>query len=164
MKHAADLRNLVSDASSHASLANEFSETHQGQNLHPFGLLMSELRGNSQLRHVQSSNISSSIGDQGQTMDPFSERDVAFRNHSSFGAVVDQPHAETCSDDYSQETLTNPGIHIDSNDVHHLSHREQDISDFDLQHLILRNLQKEQLEQQNNFFSTFPLTGFQIGH
>ncbi|KAG8655973.1 protein ESSENTIAL FOR POTEXVIRUS ACCUMULATION 1 isoform X5 [Manihot esculenta] len=151
MKHAADLRNLVSDASSHASLANEFSETHQGQNLHPFGLLMSELRGNSQLRHVQSSNISSSIGDQGQTMDPFSERDVAFRNHSSFGAVVDQPHAETCSDDYSQETLTNPGIHIDSNDVHHLSHREQDISDFDLQHLILRNLQKEQLEQQNNF-------------
>ncbi|KAF2301854.1 hypothetical protein GH714_029890 [Hevea brasiliensis] len=45
MKPAADIQNLVSSPSTHPSLANEFSETHQDQNLHPFGLLMSELRG-----------------------------------------------------------------------------------------------------------------------
>ncbi|KAJ9189731.1 hypothetical protein P3X46_000987 [Hevea brasiliensis] len=151
MKPAADIQNLVSSPSSHPSLANEFSETHQDQNLHPFGLLMSELRGNSQLRHAQSSDVFSSIGDQGQTMDPFLESDVAFQNHSSFGAVVDQPpYMETWSDDYSKDTLTNPSIHINSKDIRHLSHREQDFSDFNLQHLILQNLQKEQLQQQNN--------------
>ncbi|XP_021641851.2 protein ESSENTIAL FOR POTEXVIRUS ACCUMULATION 1 isoform X2 [Hevea brasiliensis] len=163
MKLAADIPNSVSNPSSDPSLASEFLGTHQDENLHPFGLLMSDLRGNSQLRRVQSSNISSSMGDQGQTIDPCSEGAFAFCNQSSFGAVVDQPpYMETWSDDYSKNTLTNPSIHIDSKDVH-LSHREQDFSDFDLQHLILQNLQKEQLQPQNNL-STHSLShGTRLG-
>ncbi|KAF2322904.1 hypothetical protein GH714_031957 [Hevea brasiliensis] len=163
MKLAADIPNSVSNPSSDPSLASEFLGTHQDENPHPFGLLMSELIGNSQLRRVQSSNISSGMGDQGQTIDPCSEGAIAFCNQSSFGAVVDQPpYMETWSDDYSKNTLTNPSIHMDSKDVH-LSHREQDFSDFDLQHLILQNLQKEQVQPQNNL-STHSLShGTRLG-
>ncbi|XP_065868772.1 uncharacterized protein [Euphorbia lathyris] len=147
--HSAEIQNLVSDPSSHPSFDIECSgksiHTHQDENLHPFGLLMSELTGNSQSRCTHPSNISSSIGGHGQFMDPFLESNIAFPNQSSISALVDQmPFVESCSDDYCKKALTNANID------HQSSKRELDFCDFNLQHQILQNLQKGQLQQHNN--------------
>ncbi|KAK8687173.1 hypothetical protein V6N13_086004 [Hibiscus sabdariffa] len=70
------------DPASHLSITDEFSKTnitsHQEGELHPFGLLMSELRSPSGLKHSQSSNRDYSIGDRGQFLDPLLDRETNF--------------------------------------------------------------------------------------
>ncbi|KAL4351931.1 hypothetical protein GQ457_06G040720 [Hibiscus cannabinus] len=70
------------DPASHLSITDEFSKTnitsHQEGELHPFGLLMSELRSPSGLKHSQSSNIDYSIGDRGQFLDPLLDTETDF--------------------------------------------------------------------------------------
>ncbi|KAK8687179.1 hypothetical protein V6N13_086009 [Hibiscus sabdariffa] len=70
------------DHASHLSITDEFSKTnitsHQEGELHPFGLLMSELRSPSGLKHSQSSNRDYSIGDRGQFLDPLLDRETNF--------------------------------------------------------------------------------------
>ncbi|KAK8710318.1 hypothetical protein V6N13_145648 [Hibiscus sabdariffa] len=70
------------DPASHLSITDDFSKTnitsHQEDELHPFGLLMSELRSSSGLKHSQSSNIDYSIGDRGQFLDPLLDREANF--------------------------------------------------------------------------------------
>ncbi|KAK8587004.1 hypothetical protein V6N12_021520 [Hibiscus sabdariffa] len=70
------------DPASHLSITDEFSKTnitsHQEDELHPFGLLMSELRSPSGLKHSQSSNIDYSIGDSGQFLDVLLDRETNF--------------------------------------------------------------------------------------
>ncbi|KAK9271849.1 hypothetical protein L1049_002214 [Liquidambar formosana] len=156
-KPSANIHGLFSNPISHPSLPNEFAETsmptHEEDKLHPFGLLMSELRG-TQSRRTQSSDMSSSIGVQGQFLDPLIERDSAHASRSSFSAMVDQPpFAETWSDDYGRNTLLNPNAHQGAIDARRLSRMEQEFNGFGMaEHLISQNLQKEQLQSQNRLF------------
>ncbi|GMI76847.1 hypothetical protein HRI_001354000 [Hibiscus trionum] len=74
------------DPTSHLSITDEFSKTnitsHQEDELHPFGLLMSELRSPSGLKHSQSSNIDYSIGTTGGR--PSSHRE---QEYNGFGLL-----------------------------------------------------------------------------
>ncbi|KAF8408451.1 hypothetical protein HHK36_007604 [Tetracentron sinense] len=141
---------------SHPFLANELAETSmpndKDNELHPFGLLWSELEG-THLRHTQSSNMSSSLGDQGHLMNPIVGRNAPFANHKqrSFGAMADSPLvAATWSDGYRKNTLSNPNLHHDTLDARHLSQMEQEANHFDLaEHLMSQQLVKQQLQQQN---------------
>ncbi|KAL5864527.1 hypothetical protein ACOSQ3_002041 [Xanthoceras sorbifolium] len=155
-KSAADINSSFSSPASHYSITNEVSDTsmsrHQEDDkLHPFGLLMSELRDSSLLRRPQSSNMTSSIGDQGQYMDSLLEKDATFVNHSSLGTMVGQPSfAEACFEDQRTNTVLKPNIPRGSSDAHHLFQREQELNAFDLgEHLMSQKLQKEQLQPKN---------------
>ncbi|KAF7819394.1 uncharacterized protein G2W53_024849 [Senna tora] len=105
----------------------------EADKLHPFGLLMSELRDSSHLRRTQSSNISR-LGDEGHPLDPLLDRDAPFADQSSLGGVVGQPsYRETWSDEYGINRQFNPNA----------------------QHLMLQKMQKERLQQQNSLPSHF---------
>lgn len=70
---SADIQGSFPNSPSLPSLANEVSESNlpnrQDDKLHPFGLLMSELRGSSHLRPSQASNVSLGMDDQAQFRD-----------------------------------------------------------------------------------------------
>ncbi|KAJ6290136.1 hypothetical protein OIU78_025955 [Salix suchowensis] len=84
MTDATDIQSFVSNPPSHPVILNEFSETgmsnHQDETVHPFGLLMSELRSNSHLRHAQASYMASSMSE-GHAVDLYAERDAALASH-----------------------------------------------------------------------------------
>lgn len=113
--------------------------------LHPFGLLMSELKDSSHLRRTQSSNMASGIGDQDQVMDSLLEREATFVNQSGFRMTADQPSfGESLSDDYRKNTHSKQNIHQGSVDAHHLLRREQTVNGFNLgEHIISQKLQNE---------------------
>ncbi|KAM3713262.1 hypothetical protein ACJW30_01G243300 [Castanea mollissima] len=145
-----DIHSSFSSSIRHPSFANEYSETamrnHQDDNMHPFGLSLSELKDSC----AQSSNMLSSMGDQGHFVDPLVKRDAAFVSQSSFGAMADQPFAETWTSDYRRNKHSNPNIHLGSLDIPHIHHMEQECSAFDMtEHLMPQKLQMEQLQQQN---------------
>ncbi|KAK4603223.1 hypothetical protein RGQ29_011966 [Quercus rubra] len=145
-----DIHGSFSSSIQHPSLANEYSETamrnHQDDNMHPFGLSLSELKDS----YAQSSNMSSSMGDQGHFVDPLVKRDAAFVSQSSFGAMADQPFGETWTGDYRRNKHSNPNFHLGSLDIPHIPHMEQECSAFDMtEHLMPQKLQMEQLQQQN---------------
>ncbi|KAL4653056.1 hypothetical protein ACB092_01G274500 [Castanea dentata] len=145
-----DIHSSFSSSIRHPSFANEYSETamrnHQDDNMHPFGLSLSELKDSC----AQSSNMSSSVGDQGHFVDPLVKRDAAFVSQSSFGAMADQPFAETWTSDYRRNKHSNPNFHLGSLDIPHIHHMEQECSAFDMtEHLMPQKLQMEQLQQQN---------------
>ena len=153
-KLSANVHGSFPDLSSRPSFANEFAETgvpmDNDDKLHPFGLLMSELRG-SHMRSSQSSNLPSNIGDQSHFIDTLHERDVLLPRQSSLGAVSDQSLvAETWSDDYRRNICSNSSVHQGAIDARHLSRMEQEFSGYDLaEHLMSQKLQKEQLQPQN---------------
>ncbi|XP_030953528.1 uncharacterized protein LOC115976407 isoform X4 [Quercus lobata] len=145
-----DIHGSFSSSMRHPSLANEYSETamrnHQDDNMHPFGLSLSELKDSC----AQSSNMSSSMGDQGHFVDPLVKRDATFVSQSSLGAMADQPFGETWTGDYRRNKHSNPNFHLGSLDIPHISHMEQECSAFDMtEHLMPQKLQMEQLQQQN---------------
>ncbi|XP_011000953.1 PREDICTED: uncharacterized protein LOC105108365 isoform X2 [Populus euphratica] len=163
MRDVADIQRFAPNPSANPAILNDFSETgrhaHQDEIVHPFGLSMSELRSNSNLRRAQSSNMASSMGDefpaQVHAMDPYAEQDAALANHRSFDAVFDQSHyAETWPEDYRKKPLTNPHIELGSTDARHLFHRQPEFNDFDPQHLMLQKMQKE-CQQQNHLSHPF---------
>ena len=153
-KLSANVHGSLSDSTSHPSFANEFAETglpmDNDDKLHPFGLLMSELRG-SHLRSSQSSNLPSNIGGQSHFIDTLQDRDALLPRQSPLGAVSDQSLAvETWSDDYMRNLHSNSSVHQGVIDTRHLSHMEQEFSSYDLaEHLMSQKLQKEQLKPQN---------------
>lgn len=153
-KLSANVHGSFPDLSSRPSFANEFAETgvpmDNDDKLHPFGLLMSELRG-SHMRSSQSSNLPSNIGDQSHFIDTLHERDALLPRQSSLGAVSDQSLvAETWSDDYRRNICSNSSVHQGAIDARHLSRMEQEFSGYDLaEHLMSQKLQKEQLQPQN---------------
>ncbi|XP_044501243.1 uncharacterized protein LOC123222499 [Mangifera indica] len=162
-RSGADIHSSFSSPASHHSLVNEFSETslprHQEDDkLHPFGLLMSELRDSSHLRRSQSSNLASRIGDHGQFLDSF-DRDAKIVSQSSFSSMADQPSlGEMCSDDYRRNTISKSHSHQGSIDAHLLFHGGQELKGFDMaEHLMSQNLLKEQ-HQQQNYSSPHPLS------
>lgn len=145
-----DIHSSFSGSMRHPSLANKYSETamrnHQDDNMHPFGLSLSELKDSC----AQSSNMSPSMGDQGHFVDPLVKRDAAFVSQSSFGAMPDQPFGESWTGDYRRNKHSNPNFHLGSLDIPHISHMEQECSSFDMtEHLMPQKLQMEQLQQQN---------------
>ncbi|PRQ54303.1 putative GYF domain-containing protein [Rosa chinensis] len=78
---SADIQGSFSNSPSLPSLSNEVSESdlpnRQDDKLHPFGLLMSELRGSSHLRPAQASNVSLGMDDQAQFRDTLFEGGIS---------------------------------------------------------------------------------------
>ncbi|XP_019437428.1 PREDICTED: uncharacterized protein LOC109343534 isoform X1 [Lupinus angustifolius] len=140
-------------------VANEVagSDTHSSEadKLHPFGLLMSELRDGSHLRRAQSSNSSLRLGDQGHFLDPLVDRDSPFADQGSHGGMVNQPSfRETWPDEHGINRHLNPDVHVGSLEDRFLSHMGPKFSNFDVsEHLMLQKLQKEQFQQQSGISS-----------
>ncbi|XP_015865878.2 uncharacterized protein LOC107403501 isoform X2 [Ziziphus jujuba] len=143
-----DIQGSFSNPSNHQSLANEFSETglpnNQDDKLHPFGLMMSELRGSSHLKRAQSSNMSLNTGDQGHFMDPLLGRDASVAGQSLFRSMTDQ-HS------FGENITMDPNVNRGPVNRKQLPHIGQEYNGFDLaEHVLSQKLLKEQLEQQNN--------------
>ncbi|XVF13884.1 hypothetical protein REPUB_Repub09cG0007600 [Reevesia pubescens] len=161
LKVSAEIQGPFGNPASHLSIANEFSKTnvpsHQDDEFHPFGLLMSELRSTSDLKRSQSSNMASSIGDRGPFLDPFFDRESNFAGQSVVGTVAEQtPFPEAWPDDYGINSLSNPNIHLGTTGARPSSHREQEYNGFDLvQHLMSQKLPNEPLHEQNHFSHPF---------
>ncbi|KAG5107671.1 hypothetical protein JHK84_044578 [Glycine max] len=143
-------------------VANEVpvNDTHNNEadKLHPFGLLMSELRDGSHLRRAQSSNSSLRLGDQGHFLDPLIDRDAAFADQSSVGGMANQPpFRETWADEYGLNRHFNGNPHVGSLEDQFLSHMGPKFNNFDVaEQLMLQKLQKERLQQQSSISNHFP--------
>ncbi|XWS30524.1 hypothetical protein CRYUN_Cryun24cG0125300 [Craigia yunnanensis] len=168
-KVSGEIQGPFSNPASHFSIANEFSKTnvpsHQSDELHPFGLLMSELRSTSDLKRSQSSNMASSISDRGQFLDPLLDRESNFTGQSVVGTVAEQTSFPvTWPDDYRRNALSNSNIHLGSTGAWPSSHREQEYNGFDLvPHLMSQKLPNEPLQEKNHFSHPFPhSTGFSV--
>ncbi|KAJ6421025.1 hypothetical protein OIU84_028406 [Salix udensis] len=151
MTDATDIQSFVSNPPSNPVTLNEFSETgmsnHQDETVHPFGLLMSELRSNSHLRHAQASYMASSMSE-GHAVDLYAERDAALASHRSFDSVSDQScYTQTWPEDYTKKPLMNPHIDLGSTDARHLFRRQPEFNDFDQQHLMSQKMQNEPEQQ-----------------
>ncbi|KAE9584459.1 putative GYF-like domain-containing protein [Lupinus albus] len=140
-------------------VANEVagSDTHNSEDdkLHPFGLLMSELRDASHLRHAQSSNSSLRLGDQGHFLDPLVDRDAPFHYQRSLGGMVNQPSfRETWPDEYGINRHLNPNAHVGSLEDQFQSHLGPKFNNHDMaENLMLQKLHKDQLQQQSGMSS-----------
>ncbi|KAF9663545.1 hypothetical protein SADUNF_Sadunf17G0062500 [Salix dunnii] len=154
MTAATDIQSFVSNPPSHPVILNEFSETgmrnHQDEIVHPFGLLMSELRSNSHLRHAQASYMASSMSE-GHAVDPYTERDAALASHRSFDSVSDQ---SSWPEDYSKMPLMSHHNDLGSADARRLFRRQPEFNDFDQQHLMSQKMQNEH-QQQNHISHPF---------
>ncbi|XP_061339086.1 uncharacterized protein LOC133285816 [Gastrolobium bilobum] len=144
------------------SVANEVAggDTHHSEadKLHPFGLLMSELRDGSHLRRAQSSNSSLRLGDQGHFLDPLIDRDAPFADQNSAGGMVNQPSfRETWPDEYGIQRQFNPNPSVGSLEDQFLSHMGPKFNNFDMaEHIMLQKMQKERLQQQTSISNHFP--------
>ncbi|KAK6280343.1 hypothetical protein POUND7_020610 [Theobroma cacao] len=156
LKVSGDMQGTLGNPASHLSIANEFSKanvpSHRDDELHPFGLLMSELKG-THSKHSQSSNMASSIGDKGQFLDPSLDIEATFSGQSVVGTVAEQTSfPEAWSDDYRRNALSNSNIHLGTTGARLSSQREQEYNGFDLvQHLMSQKLPNEPLQEQNRF-------------
>ncbi|CAN0924722.1 Protein ESSENTIAL FOR POTEXVIRUS ACCUMULATION 1 [Linum grandiflorum] len=142
----------ASDVQSLNIVPNQYSKdgflSHGDESLHPFGLLMSELNSNSEMRNVQSSNKASSRGREDRYLDPMLERNNVSIHPSSFGAVNRPPYEHSWEKTSSINMPPNPSINFDPGDAHPLSYRQQGFNEFDIERLQSR---KWQNEQQNQF-------------
>ncbi|CAI8612102.1 unnamed protein product [Vicia faba] len=121
----------------------------EADKLHPFGLLMSELRDGSHLRRAQSSNSSLRLGDQGHFTDPLNDKDTHFTDQSSMGGMVNPSFRDTWTDEYGINRHYNPNQRVGSLEDQFLSRMGQNFNNFDVaDHLMLQKLQKERLQQQ----------------
>ncbi|CAO2829004.1 unnamed protein product [Amaranthus hypochondriacus] len=120
--------------------------------LHPFGLLWSELEGNS-TRHSQPVNMPSTTGMPG--------RAGPLLGHSSggvspFSGISDQNIDETWSNFYDKAPISNSNILWDSLDAQQFSHLDQESNHREVaEHIISRQLQQQQQQriQQRNRLS-----------
>ncbi|CAL8142929.1 unnamed protein product [Prunus armeniaca] len=153
LRSSADIHGSISNSPSLPSLSNEVSETNlpsqQNDKLHPFGLLMSELRGSSHLRSAQSSHASLGMDDQVQLRDSFFEGGATIVSQNPLGPMIDQPSfVDTQSDNYIRN---NTNVSLDSINAHHLSRMGKEISGFGLaEHIMPQKLLKERLQQLNH--------------
>ncbi|KAA8533348.1 hypothetical protein F0562_033119 [Nyssa sinensis] len=142
------LNDPSANPSSNPSRPTEFTELgmlNQNDNkLHPFGLLWSELDG-TYARNNRSSVAPSSSGVQDQLINSMAGR------VGPFGAMADSTHtAETWSDVYRRNTLSDPSLYQDAMDVRRLSRMDQESNHFDLtEKLLSRQFQQQQLQQRN---------------
>ncbi|CAL0323287.1 unnamed protein product [Lupinus luteus] len=136
-------------------VAGSVTHSSEADKLHPFGLLMSELRDGSHLRHAQSSNSSLRLGDQGHFLDPLVDRGSPFADQGSHGGMVNQPSfRETWPDEHGINKHLNPNVHVGSLEDRFLSHMGPNFSNFDVtEHPMLQKLQKEQFQQQSGISS-----------
>ncbi|OVA09605.1 GYF [Macleaya cordata] len=160
-KSSSNLHDKLTSFTSHPFLANELAEAnmpqHKDNQLHPFGLLWSELEG-APPRHIQSSNMSSGIGDQGHVMNPTAGRDASFAIHkqSSFGGMADSSHvAEAWPDSFRRNILSNPNSLQDYSDARHLSSMEHESNPYDLAEQLMAQ-QVQQQAQHKNLLSSHP--------
>ncbi|KAM2991833.1 hypothetical protein FF2_044129 [Malus domestica] len=153
LRSSADIHGTFANPPSLNSLANEVLETsmpdQQDDKLHPFGLLMSELRGNSHLRPAQSSHASFRIDDQVHFRDSFFEEGATVANQNSLTAMIDQPcFVEIQPDNYIKN---NTNVSLGSIDPHHLSRLGQQNSGFDpAEYIMSQQLLKERFQQLNH--------------
>ncbi|PPE02154.1 hypothetical protein GOBAR_DD00805 [Gossypium barbadense] len=170
-KISGEVQGPFGNPASHLSITDEFSKTnipsHRDDELHPFGLLMSELRSPSGLKCSQSSNIASSIGDRGQFLDPWLDRETNFSDHSIVRTVPEQTSfPEAWPDDYRRNALSNPNIHLGTTGGWPSSHKEQEDNSFGLlRQLMSQKLPNEPLQEENHFSHPFPYSaGFDVEH
>ncbi|KAM1075615.1 uncharacterized protein LOC126610378 isoform X1 [Malus sylvestris] len=160
LRSSPDIHGSFANPPSLHSHANEVSETNipdqQDEKLHPFGLLMSELGGNSLLRPAQSSHSFFGMDDQVPFRDTFVEG-ATVANQDSLGAMIDQPSfVETRPDNYIKN---NANVSLGSIDSPHLPHMGQASNGFDpAEHIMSQKLLKEQLQQLNH------LSPFTVAH
>ncbi|XP_077250404.1 uncharacterized protein LOC143889895 [Tasmannia lanceolata] len=160
-KPASNLHDPLGTSTSHHFLANDLSETstlnHKpltDDNLHPLGLLWSELEG-THLKRTQLSNISSGIGVQGHHINTAVGIDTPLFSHNqnSFIALPDSAFVgETWSDNYRRNAVAGSNTLQGAMDAHQLSRLEQEPNRFDFaEHLL-----PQQHLQQQNLLSTHP--------
>ncbi|XP_057437547.1 uncharacterized protein LOC130729727 isoform X2 [Lotus japonicus] len=143
-------------------IANEITgsdtQNSEADKLHPFGLLMSELRDGSHLRRAQSSNNSMRLGDQGHFLDPLIDREAPFADQSSVGGMVNQPSLrEAWPDEYGVNRHFSPNPRIGSLEDQFLSRMGPKFNNFDVsEHLMLQKMQKDRLQQQTSLSNHFP--------
>ncbi|KAK8335445.1 hypothetical protein V6Z12_A09G054500 [Gossypium hirsutum] len=170
-KISGEVQGSFGNPASHLSITDEFSKTnipsHRDDELHPFGLLMSELRSPSGLKCSQSSNIASSIGDRGQFLDPLLDTETNFSDHSVVRRVPEQTSfPEAWPDDYRRNALSNPNIRLGTTGGWPSSHKEHEDNSFGLlRQLISQKLPNEPLQEENHFSHPFPYSaGFDVEH
>ncbi|CAN1838950.1 Protein ESSENTIAL FOR POTEXVIRUS ACCUMULATION 1 [Linum perenne] len=155
---ASDVQSIIVTPSNQHLFSNEPSKnglrSHRDANVHPFGLLMSELNSNSEMRVVHSSNMASNIGREDRYLDPMVERNNVSTHPSSFGVVNRPPYEQSWEKGSSMNMPPNPSINFDPSDAHLLSRREQGFNEFDIERLQSRKWQNE----QQNQFSPHPLS------
>ncbi|XP_062110761.1 uncharacterized protein LOC133822435 isoform X2 [Humulus lupulus] len=106
--------------------------------LHPFGLLWSELEG-AQTNYAQSSSVSSSMG-----------------RTASFGGMADPALvADSWSDDYRKNQLSDPNLYQNMITAHNLSRIEHEPSHVDLADQLMSQQLLQQNLQQRNMLSNF---------
>ncbi|XP_022774233.1 uncharacterized protein LOC111316531 [Durio zibethinus] len=169
LKVSGEIQVPFSNPASLLSIANELSKTnvpsHRDDELDAFGLLMSDLTSTSDLKRSQSSDMTSSIGDRGQCLDPLLDRESNFASQSVVGTVAEQTSfPEAWRDDYRRNALPNPNIHLGTTGARPSSHWEQEYNGFDLvQHLMSQKLTDEPLQEKNHFSHPFPHSaGFSV--
>ncbi|XP_068665858.1 protein ESSENTIAL FOR POTEXVIRUS ACCUMULATION 1-like isoform X2 [Aristolochia californica] len=150
-KPSANLHDTLGNAASNHFLANEHGDAgihnhkvlNDSDNLHPLGLLWSELEDGAHLRRSQSTNI----GDIGHIR----ENSLFGHKQKSFNGQLDgSTIADTWADSYRRSAPANSNVIQDATDVRHLPHMEHDPGRSELsEHFLLaQQLQKQQLQQQ----------------
>ncbi|KAK9117613.1 hypothetical protein Sjap_016560 [Stephania japonica] len=155
-KTSNDPQNPLADLDGHKFLSNKLIDTslpsHKDNLLHPFGLLWSELEDNH--LSIQSSNMNSTIGNPDHTNSVVG-RDAShvMHKHASSSMMADLPLVEDAwTDNYRRMAPSNPNMHQNFIDAHHLLRLEQEKSGYGLAELMAaKQLQKQQLEQHNIF-------------
>ncbi|KAL3835727.1 hypothetical protein ACJIZ3_010463 [Penstemon smallii] len=128
------------------SLSTEQADTgvsnQRDNNLHPLGLLWSELES-TYARNDQSRPFSGGAPD--KNVNSVSGR------FTSFAAMPDQHHApETWNDAYGRKTLSDSNLHQDVMDARHSSRMDQGYNRFDLaEKLLPQQLQQQHLQPHN---------------
>ncbi|KAL5552664.1 hypothetical protein UlMin_040065 [Ulmus minor] len=141
-KSSGSIHDPLTSSAGHLSSLSDFTEPglpNQTDNkMHPFGLLWSELEG-AQSKHAKSSNLSSSVG-----------------RTASFGAMADPAAvADTWSDVYGKNPLSDPNLYQDVMATRNLSRIEHKHNHLDLAEQIISQQVQQQKLQQRNMLSNF---------
>ncbi|KAK9038197.1 hypothetical protein V6N11_023081 [Hibiscus sabdariffa] len=160
-KVSAEIRSRFGNPSSYLSIANEVSKTnvpsYQDDELHPFGLLMSELRSTSHLKHPQLSNMPSSMRNGPHFSNPLLESESNFAGQWAVGSVAEQTSFPDARPDYyRRNALSKSYNHLGTTGARPSSHGEEEYKGFDLLQHLKSQKPDEPFQEQNQFSHPFP--------
>ncbi|XP_059656617.1 protein ESSENTIAL FOR POTEXVIRUS ACCUMULATION 1-like isoform X2 [Cornus florida] len=146
-KTSRSLNDPSADPINNASIPTEFSElgmpNQNDSKFHPFGLLWSELEG-THARRNQLSVMPANSGVQDQLIESMSGR------VGPFDVMANSTRAaETWSDAYRRNTLSEHDLYQDAMDARRLSHMDQESNHFDLAEKLLPQQCQQQIHQRN---------------
>ncbi|GMI68292.1 hypothetical protein HRI_000498500 [Hibiscus trionum] len=167
-KVSAEIQGHFGNPSSYLSIANEVSKTnvpsYQDDELHPFGLLMSELRSTSHLKHPQLSNMASSMRNGAYFSDPLLESESDFAGQRVVSSVAEQTSfPEAWPDYYRRNALSKSYNHLGTTGARPSSHREEEYNVFDLVQHLKSQKPNEPFQELKHFSHPFPHSaGFSV--